>query len=67
MTVSHDWKFTVTLPELARMLALPEQYARLAGDDCRGGASVEIYMTEDVQRKFGFSDLEMLAMFRQLG
>ena len=64
--MAPPWKFTLTLPELARILELPEATARLAGADCRGGASVEVYVTDDVQRKFGFSDQELVAVFRQL-
>lgn len=62
---SLAWKPTLTLPELARVLDLPEPYAKLAGEDCRI-ASVEVYSTDAIGRKFGFSDDELLAMFRRL-
>jgi len=66
MAVSLDWKFTLTLPELARVLGLNEATARTAGDDCRI-ASVEVYSVDAVQRKFGMSDVDLLTRFRALG
>ena len=62
---SLAWKFTLTLPELARVLDLPEEYAKLAGEDCRI-ASVDVYSTDGIQRKFGLDDTELLAKFREL-
>ena len=62
---SLAWKFTLTLPELARVLELNEATARTAGEDCRI-ASVDVYSTDGIQRKFGLDDAELLAKFREL-
>jgi hypothetical protein len=65
MASSLDWKFTVTLPELARILDLPEADARRVGADCRV-ASVETYSVDAVARKFHLDDVKLLEFFRSL-
>lgn len=66
MAVSLDWKFTVTLPELARMLDLPIKDTRRAAEGCLAANSVDVYSIDMVQRRFNLDDHQLLTMFRAM-
>lgn len=66
MAVSLDWKFTVTLPELARMLDLSIKDTRRAAEGCLATNSVDVYSIDMVQQRFNLDDHQLLTMFRAM-
>jgi len=64
--LSLEWRFTLTLPELARILDLSLEQTRRAAAGCLATESVDVYSVDLIQMRFGMSDHDLLAKFREM-